>query len=83
LANAQFENAHYEDAIATARKVHALPHKGFEAAHFICAAALESQHRPAEAAEEYRLLLQEAPDSKMAPNARRALESLQPSAKTQ
>jgi tetratricopeptide (TPR) repeat protein len=76
LANAQFENGHYDEAIANARKVHAFPHHGFEAAHFICAAALQAEHRPDEAAEEYRVFLREAPDSKMAPNARAALQSL-------
>lgn len=76
LANAQFENGHYDDAIATARKVHALPHQGFEAAHFICAMALEAERRPGEAGEEYRAFLKEAPDSKMAPNARAALQRM-------
>jgi cytochrome c-type biogenesis protein CcmH/NrfG len=76
LANAELENAHYEEAIRTARNVNALSHHGFEAAHFICAAALQAQHRPHEAAAEYRAFLEEAPDSRMAPNARVALQSL-------
>ncbi len=76
LANAQRELQQYPAAIENARKVHALPHRGFEAAHLVCGLALEAVGQPDQAAEEYRAFLREAPSSPMAARAQSALETL-------
>ncbi len=76
LANAQRELQQYAAAIENARKVHALPHQGFEAVHLVCGLALEAVGQPDQASEEYRVFLREAPASPMAARARSALETL-------
>ncbi len=65
-----------EDAVAHARKAHEVPHEGFAATHLLAARALEAQNLPGEAAAEYRLFLQEAPNSASAPKVRATLEKL-------
>ncbi len=77
LADAQRQLQRNSEAIASARKAHTLPHRGFEVVHLVAGMALESEAKPKEAAEEYRTFLSEAPDSPLAPEARRALDSLQ------
>lgn len=81
LSNAQLQNGHYADAIASARKVHALAHQGFEGAHVVCAMALAAQNHNNEAAEEYRTFLKEAPDSSMARQARANLAAIEATGK--
>ncbi|MGH9603153.1 MAG: tetratricopeptide repeat protein [Terriglobales bacterium] len=76
LAHVQFLTGRMEEAAATARKVHSVPHQGFAVAHLISAQALESRHLVDEAAAEYRLFLQEAPNSASADKARAALDKL-------
>ena len=76
LSNADLQTGKYADAVVNARKVHLLPHRGFEAAHFICGLALAQEHKNDEAAEELKIFLKEAPQSTMAPRARDALASL-------
>jgi tetratricopeptide (TPR) repeat protein len=76
LSNAELQAGKYSEAIVDARKVHTLPHRGYEAAHFICGLALQQQGDRVEAAEEYRIFLKEAPESTMAARARETLTSL-------
>jgi tetratricopeptide (TPR) repeat protein len=44
LSNAQLQNGRYDDAIASARKVHGTAHQGFEGAHVVCAMALAAEN---------------------------------------
>src|SRR5258706_3928788 len=62
LATAQLQNHEYEQAVANARKVHALMHIGFGGVHLVAGNALEVLQRPAEAVEEYRLYVAETPN---------------------
>jgi len=65
-----------QEAVATAQKVHSLPHQAFASAHLIAARALESLHRLGAAAAEYQLYLAEAPNGGNAERARAALQRL-------
>lgn len=76
MAQLQLLAGKTEDALANARKVHSVPHEGQAVAHFIAARALEARNLNDEAASEYRMFLQEAPNSASAPKARAALEKL-------
>ena len=77
LAAAELLSGKYDEAVANARKVHAIPHKGYASAHYLAARALEAKNLSSEAAEEYEILLQEAPDDPNAVHAREALVRLQ------
>jgi predicted Zn-dependent protease len=68
-----------EEAAATARKVHSLPHQQYASAHMIAARALELLNFPDQAAAEYNTYLAEAPAGDNAERARAALKRLQPS----
>ncbi len=57
-----------------ARKVHSLPHKGQELAHYAAASSLERLNKPDEAIGEYTLFLKEAPDSRLAASAKTGIE---------
>ena len=76
LAQICLQTGKWEDAVVYARKVHDVPHEAFAVAHVIAARALEKRNLVDEAAAEYRLFLQEAPNSASAPKARAALEKL-------
>jgi tetratricopeptide (TPR) repeat protein len=76
MAQLQLLAGKTEAALANARKVHSVPHEGQAVAHYIAARALEARNLPQEAAAEYRLFLQEAPNSASAPKARAALDKL-------
>lgn len=77
LANTQLLLGKAEEAVATARRLHNLEHGEFTLVHVIAARALESLKRPAEAAAEYQLYLQESPTGPAAGRARAALQALQ------
>ena len=76
LAHAQLAMGRLDAALATARKVHTVPHHGFAIAHLIAGIALENKKAPQEAAAEYAEFLKEAPDDPQAPAIRTALEKL-------
>jgi len=65
-----------QEAVATAQKVHTLPHREYASAHLIAARALEGLHRLSEAAAEYQLYLAEAPKGGNVQRARAALQRL-------
>ncbi len=76
LAQTEFVNQHYEDAIRDARAVHSLPHRDYAEAHYICAMALQATGRPDEAREEYKIFLAEDPDAPEAGQVRQRLQVL-------
>lgn len=76
LAHAQLATGKLDEALATARKVHTVPHQGFAIAHLIAGIALENKKAPQEAAAEYGEFLKEAPNHPQAPAIRAALEKL-------
>jgi len=65
-----------QEALASAQKVHSLPHQEFASAHLIAARALETLRRLPAAAAEYQLYLAEAPNGGNAESARAALQRL-------
>lgn len=78
LASVQFAEDKYEEAAATASKVHAIEdhEKYYAVAHYIAAQSYERLHQDAEAIAEYTIFLKEAPGSPLAEKARAALKSL-------
>ena len=77
LANTQLLLGKPEEAVASARRLHNLEHGQYTLVHLIAARALESLKRPAEAAAEYQLYLQESPAGPAAERARAGLQALQ------
>ncbi len=77
LAQAQLLDVHYEDAIASARKVHSLPHKSYALVHYVAARACERLHRLSEAVSELTLFLKEEPAGERANAARQEMAALQ------
>ena len=55
LANVQLTMGKPAEAVASARKVHSIPHEKFAVAHYIAGRALEAMHQASEAAVEYKL----------------------------
>ena len=77
LATVLFAEEHYEEAAATAEKVHSFAdHQPFAVAHFIAAQSYERLHKDAEAMAEYTIFLKEAPENPQAAQARAALKRL-------
>jgi len=77
LANTQLLLGKPEEAVATARRLHNLEHGQYTLVHLVAARALEALKRPAEAAAEYQLYLQESPTGPAAARARAGLQALQ------
>lgn len=77
MANDELLLGKYDQAVLFARKVHAVPeHHADAAAHFIAGRALEAERQPQQAVEEYKMLLEEAPDNPLAAKAREAVDRL-------
>ena len=76
LCAAEMESGQDEAAVATARKVHQLPHEGYPLAHYVAGQALEHEGRKQEAYTEYETYLHEAPSGPEAPQVRSALARL-------
>ncbi len=68
---------HFDDAIAVSNRVHGLDHKQYAGVHFVAAKAYERKHLNDDAAGEYQLYLQEAPNGPSAAQAKAALTALQ------
>jgi len=77
LAQAQLLDVHYEDAIASAHKVHALPHNSYAVVHYVAARACERLHRLSEAVSQLELFLSEDPTGERASAARQEMAALQ------
>jgi Flp pilus assembly protein TadD len=77
LAQAQLLNKHYDQAIASKDKLHALPHhEKYAKVHYIAARAYEHENRAPEAAAELKTLLTEEPDGALANAVRNELSNL-------
>ena len=77
LATSQSREGKYDEAVATARKVHSIPHERFAVVHIIAAESLMRLKQNDQAADEYRLFLKEFPNSPNADSVRAALRSLE------
>jgi len=77
LSDLQLRTGRYKEAATTERKIHALPHSGFESAHLIAGAAYQAQHLWSQAAGEYELYLKEQPNGPRAEIARKQLTKVQ------
>jgi len=77
LSEQQLLSGEYDKAIATARKVHSMPHEHLAQVHLICGDALQHQGKNAEALAEYELYLKEYPDSPQVAQVRAAMAQLQ------
>ena len=75
-AYAELQLRKFSEAIAHARKAHALPHQGFASVHIVAACALEATQQPGEALAEYRRYLEEDPNGRDAARAREAVARL-------
>jgi tetratricopeptide (TPR) repeat protein len=67
----------FEEAAASAQRVHSLPHREYASAHLIAGRAFEHLRRFDAAAAEYRLYLTEAPSGPNVEQARAALRRLE------
>ncbi|HXZ80285.1 MAG TPA: tetratricopeptide repeat protein [Terriglobales bacterium] len=77
LASVQLMNQDLDQALATARKAHSIPHQGYADVHLVAADVLVLQHHEPEAIAEYETYLQEYPDSPRASQVRQALAKMQ------
>jgi tetratricopeptide (TPR) repeat protein len=76
-AYAELQLHKFSDAIAHARKAHEGEHKGLASVHMVAALALEATDQKAEAANEYRVYLEEDPNGRDAPHAKEKLAALE------
>jgi tetratricopeptide (TPR) repeat protein len=77
LAQTQLVDHHYEDAIASAGKVHAMSHDAYAVVHYVAARACERLNRFAEAVRELQLFLTEEPSGDRATAARQEMAAIQ------
>jgi tetratricopeptide (TPR) repeat protein len=77
LANVQLLNRQFDAAIASAQRVHELPHQNLALAHFIAARAYEHENRPQDALAELQLFLKEEPQGPRADHVREELKYVQ------
>ncbi len=77
LAQAQLLDHHYEDAIATAGRVHGMSHSSYALVHYIAARACERLNRLPDAVNEFKLFLTEEPSGERATAARQEMVAIQ------
>jgi tetratricopeptide (TPR) repeat protein len=65
-----------DGALATARKVHQLPHEGYSVVHFVAGQALEHKNDPQDAYVEYQTYLHESPNGPEAGQVQNAMTRL-------
>jgi tetratricopeptide (TPR) repeat protein len=70
LADTQYMERHYDAAIASARKAHALPNEHPSVVHYIAAKAYEQENRQVEALAEFQTFLKEEPNGPRADHVR-------------
>lgn len=64
-------------AIATARKVHQLPHERFAMVHYVAASAFEKENQWKQAIQEYKLFIQESPAGLYTERAKAQVQTLE------
>ena len=77
LAQVQLLDHHYEDAIASADKVHALSHGQYAVVHYMAARACERLNRLPDAMNEFNIFLTEEPNGDRANAARQEMAAIQ------
>jgi tetratricopeptide (TPR) repeat protein len=77
LAQAQLLDRHYEGAIASAGKVHAMSHGPYAVVHYVAARACERLNRLLDAVTELNLFLAEEPNGERADAARLEMGTIQ------
>jgi len=78
LAQAQLLDHHYEDAIATASRVHAMSHdSSYALVHYVAARACERLNRLSDAVNEFKLFLTEEPPGERATAASKEMAAIQ------
>jgi tetratricopeptide (TPR) repeat protein len=70
LADTQYMERHYDDAIASARKAHGLPNVHPSVVHYIAGKAYEQENRKGEALAEFQTFLKEEPNGPRADHVR-------------
>lgn len=78
LANLQFEQGRYEEAAATATKVHQVEggDQGYAVAHYIAAKSFAMRNEDSQALAEYTIFLKEQPNGPLADKARAEYKEL-------
>ena len=76
LCRAQLLDKHYDAAIATAQRVHGMPHDKLAIVHYIAARAYQHENRKADAIAEFKIMLQEEPSGARADEVRKELAEL-------
>jgi tetratricopeptide (TPR) repeat protein len=77
LAQVQLLDRHYEDAIASADKVHTMSHGSYPLVHYVAARACERLNRLSDAVSELKLFLTEEPSGDRAAAARQEMAAIQ------
>ncbi len=77
LSRVDFMQARYDQAIADAHKVHAMPHENYAMVHFTAAGAFEREGRIADAIAELQTFLHEQPKGPRADAVRKLIPQLQ------
>lgn len=77
MATSQLRSGKFADAVASAEKVHTVPHEHYAIAHLVAAEALIKEQRSDLAADQFRLYLKESPTGANAESARAALQSIE------
>ena len=77
LCRAQLLDKHYDAAIATAHRVHAMPHDQLAIVHYIAARAYQRESRTSDAIAEFKTLLQEEPSGARAEAVRKELAEME------
>lgn len=77
LAQAQLLDQHYEGAIASAGKVHTMPHGPFALVHYVAARACEGLNRLPDAVSQLKLFLIEEPSGERATSARQEVAAIE------
>ena len=77
LANVQFFQGHYPEAVTAVNRLHAAPHTAFADAHLVAAEALQKTGNNRQAIEQCQLFLKESPNSPRAEQVRNAIKVLE------
>jgi tetratricopeptide (TPR) repeat protein len=77
LCRAQLLDKHYDAAIATAHRVHGMPHSQLAMVHYIAARAYQHENRTSDAIAEFKIMLQEEPSGARADAVRKEVAQME------